>query len=141
MEKQLKDTEKEVKKEVDEATAKAKESPLSDPSQLFTNVYVKGFGVVDLGSKGVGIFSTAYTELTVQEIGIRNIEGSLKFMWLGSVSASSSISFLSLMIFAGSDVTGPVIYQDNTAGKLTEVRIDAGIWSIEKRIESCASIP
>ncbi|KAK6139264.1 hypothetical protein DH2020_026988 [Rehmannia glutinosa] len=44
-EKELKDTEKEVRKEVDEAIAKAKESPLPDPSELFTNVYVKGYGV------------------------------------------------------------------------------------------------
>ncbi|PIN24929.1 Pyruvate dehydrogenase E1, alpha subunit [Handroanthus impetiginosus] len=49
-EKELKDTEKEVRKEVDEAIAKAKESPLADPSELFTNVYVKGFGVESFGA-------------------------------------------------------------------------------------------
>ncbi|KAL7132988.1 hypothetical protein ABFS83_12G111000 [Erythranthe nasuta] len=49
-EKELKDTEKEIRKEVDEAIAKAKESPLPDPSDLFTNVYVKGFGVESFGA-------------------------------------------------------------------------------------------
>ncbi|KAL0372417.1 UNVERIFIED_CONTAM: Pyruvate dehydrogenase E1 component subunit alpha, mitochondrial [Sesamum calycinum] len=49
-EKELKDTEKEMRKEVDEVTAKAKESPLPDPSELFTNVYVKGFGVEAFGA-------------------------------------------------------------------------------------------
>ncbi|CAL9052266.1 unnamed protein product [Musa banksii] len=39
-----KDIEKEVRKEVDDAIALAKESPMPDPSELFTNVYVKGFG-------------------------------------------------------------------------------------------------
>ncbi|CAL5431224.1 unnamed protein product [Camellia sinensis] len=38
------DMEKEIKKEVDEAIAKAKESPMPDPSELLTNVYVKGLG-------------------------------------------------------------------------------------------------
>ncbi|THG04593.1 hypothetical protein TEA_004671 [Camellia sinensis var. sinensis] len=38
------DMEKEIKKEVDEAIAKAKESPMPDPSELFTNVYIKGLG-------------------------------------------------------------------------------------------------
>ncbi|CAL9757349.1 unnamed protein product, partial [Musa acuminata subsp. burmannicoides] len=41
---ELKDIEKEVRKEVDDAIALAKESPMPDPSELFTNVYVKGFG-------------------------------------------------------------------------------------------------
>ncbi|KAL7164074.1 hypothetical protein ACSBR2_040061 [Camellia fascicularis] len=45
IEKELKDIEKEIKKEVDEAIAKAKESPMPDPSELLTNVYVKGLGV------------------------------------------------------------------------------------------------
>ncbi|XP_004517037.1 pyruvate dehydrogenase E1 component subunit alpha, mitochondrial [Cicer arietinum] len=49
-EKELKDTEKEVRKEVDEAIAKAKESPVPDPSDLFTNVYVKGYGVEAYGA-------------------------------------------------------------------------------------------
>ncbi|XP_051148773.1 pyruvate dehydrogenase E1 component subunit alpha, mitochondrial [Andrographis paniculata] len=49
-EKELKDTEKEVRKEVDEVVAKAKESPQPDPSELFTNVYVKGFGVECYGA-------------------------------------------------------------------------------------------
>ncbi|KAG4403128.1 hypothetical protein GLYMA_01G038002v4 [Glycine max] len=44
-EKELKDIEKEVRKEVDEAIAKAKENPMPDPSDLFTNVYIKGYGV------------------------------------------------------------------------------------------------
>ncbi|CAK8536908.1 unnamed protein product [Lathyrus sativus] len=48
-EKELKDTEKEVRKEVDDAIAKAKESPMPDPSDLFSNVYVKGYGVEAFG--------------------------------------------------------------------------------------------
>jgi pyruvate dehydrogenase E1 component alpha subunit len=44
-EKELKEIEKEVRKEVDDAIAQAKESAMPDPSELFTNVYVKGFGV------------------------------------------------------------------------------------------------
>ncbi|PHT81442.1 Pyruvate dehydrogenase E1 component subunit alpha-2, mitochondrial [Capsicum annuum] len=48
-EKELKDIEKEKRKVVDEAIAKAKESPMPDPSDLFTNVYVKGFGVEVFG--------------------------------------------------------------------------------------------
>nr|CAD1826770.1 unnamed protein product [Ananas comosus var. bracteatus] len=47
---ELKDTEKEVRKEVDDAIAQAKESPMPDPSELFTNVYVKGFGVESFGA-------------------------------------------------------------------------------------------
>ncbi|WVZ10149.1 hypothetical protein V8G54_014679 [Vigna mungo] len=43
------DIEKEVRKEVDEAIAKAKESPMPDPSELFSHVYVKGFGVEAFG--------------------------------------------------------------------------------------------
>ncbi|XP_020254419.1 pyruvate dehydrogenase E1 component subunit alpha, mitochondrial [Asparagus officinalis] len=46
---ELKDVEKEVRKEVDDAVAKAKESPLPEPAELFTNVYVKGFGVEVFG--------------------------------------------------------------------------------------------
>ncbi|KAF7829412.1 pyruvate dehydrogenase E1 component subunit alpha, mitochondrial [Senna tora] len=49
-EKELKDIEKEVRKEVDEAIAKAKESPMPEPSELFTNVYVKGYGVEAFGA-------------------------------------------------------------------------------------------
>lgn len=48
-EKELKDIEKEARKQVDEAIAKAKESPLPEPSELFTNVYVKGYGVESFG--------------------------------------------------------------------------------------------
>ncbi|KAF7125020.1 hypothetical protein RHSIM_Rhsim12G0052000 [Rhododendron simsii] len=44
-EKELKDIEKEVRKEVDDAIAQAKESPMPEPFELFTNVYVKDFGV------------------------------------------------------------------------------------------------
>ncbi|CAM8878462.1 unnamed protein product [Rhodiola kirilowii] len=49
-EKELKDSEKEIRKEVDDAIAKAKESPLPDPSDLFTNIYVKGYGVQSYGA-------------------------------------------------------------------------------------------
>ncbi|GFY88372.1 pyruvate dehydrogenase complex E1 alpha subunit [Actinidia rufa] len=49
-EKELKDIEKEIRKEVDEAIAQAKESPMPDSSELFTNVYVKGFGVQSFGA-------------------------------------------------------------------------------------------
>ncbi|XP_024024031.1 pyruvate dehydrogenase E1 component subunit alpha, mitochondrial [Morus notabilis] len=44
-EKELKDTEKEIRKEVDEAIAKAKESPMPDPPELFSNIYVKDSGL------------------------------------------------------------------------------------------------
>ncbi|XP_073117937.1 pyruvate dehydrogenase E1 component subunit alpha-1, mitochondrial isoform X1 [Elaeis guineensis] len=47
---ELKDIEKVVRKEVDEAIAQAKETPMPDPSELFTNVYVKGFGVEAFGA-------------------------------------------------------------------------------------------
>ncbi|KAF7058600.1 hypothetical protein CFC21_065621 [Triticum aestivum] len=47
---ELKDMEKEIRKEVDAAIAKAKESPMPDASELFTNVYVKGFGVESFGA-------------------------------------------------------------------------------------------
>ncbi|AET03094.1 putative pyruvate dehydrogenase (acetyl-transferring) [Medicago truncatula] len=49
-EKELKDIEKEARKQVDEAIAKAKESQMPDPSDLFTNVYVKGLGVEACGA-------------------------------------------------------------------------------------------
>ncbi|KAF7850404.1 hypothetical protein BT93_L5537 [Corymbia citriodora subsp. variegata] len=49
-EKELKDTEKEVRKEVDDAIAQAKESPMPDPSELFSNVYVKGYGAESFGA-------------------------------------------------------------------------------------------
>ncbi|KAG7588228.1 Dehydrogenase E1 component [Arabidopsis suecica] len=48
-EKELKDTEKEIRKEVDDAIAKAKDCPMPEPSELFTNVYVKGFGTESFG--------------------------------------------------------------------------------------------
>ncbi|KAF4391652.1 hypothetical protein F8388_005417 [Cannabis sativa] len=48
-EKDLKDTEKEVRKEVDEAIAKAKESPMPDTHELFTNIYVKDAGLEVFG--------------------------------------------------------------------------------------------
>ncbi|KAF8399356.1 hypothetical protein HHK36_015221 [Tetracentron sinense] len=51
-EKELKEIEKEIRKQVDEAIAQAKESPMPDPSELFTNVYVKGFGVEHVGDYG-----------------------------------------------------------------------------------------
>ncbi|KAL6912160.1 hypothetical protein ACP4OV_000965 [Aristida adscensionis] len=46
---ELKDMEKEIRKQVDEAIAKAKESSMPDTSELFTNVYKKGFGVESFG--------------------------------------------------------------------------------------------
>lgn len=49
-EKELKDIEKEVRKEVDDAIAKAKESSMPDPSELFTNIYVKGCGAESFGA-------------------------------------------------------------------------------------------
>ncbi|GAB2297287.1 Pyruvate dehydrogenase E1 component subunit alpha-2, mitochondrial [Dionaea muscipula] len=48
--KELKDIEKEVRKEVDQAIAQAKESPMPDPSELFTNIYAKGLGVESFGA-------------------------------------------------------------------------------------------
>lgn len=47
---ELKDFEKEAKKEVDDAIAIAKESPMPDSSELFSHVYVKGFGVEAYGA-------------------------------------------------------------------------------------------
>ncbi|CAK7332741.1 unnamed protein product [Dovyalis caffra] len=49
-EKELKDIEKELRKQVDDAIAQAKESPMPEPSELFTNVYVKGMGVEAYGA-------------------------------------------------------------------------------------------
>jgi TPP-dependent pyruvate/acetoin dehydrogenase alpha subunit len=40
----LKTLEKEAKSEVDEALAKAKESPQPDVSELFSHIWVKGYG-------------------------------------------------------------------------------------------------
>ncbi|KAL9310111.1 putative pyruvate dehydrogenase (acetyl-transferring) [Arabidopsis thaliana] len=48
-EKELKDMEKEIRKEVDDAIAKAKDCPMPEPPELFTNVYVKGFGTESFG--------------------------------------------------------------------------------------------
>ncbi|VVA94091.1 unnamed protein product [Arabis nemorensis] len=48
-EKELKDMEKEIRKEVDDAIAKAKDCPMPEPSELFTNVYVKGYGTESFG--------------------------------------------------------------------------------------------
>ncbi|KAK8940113.1 hypothetical protein KSP40_PGU018023 [Platanthera guangdongensis] len=47
---ELKDIEKEARKEVDDAIAQAKEMPMPDPSELFTNVYAKGLGVEAFGA-------------------------------------------------------------------------------------------
>ncbi len=47
---ELKTIEKKVRSEVDDAIALAKESPMPDPSELFTNVYVKGFGIEVAGA-------------------------------------------------------------------------------------------
>lgn len=41
----LKNIEKEAKREVEDAVAQAKESPQPDPSELFSNIYAKGLGV------------------------------------------------------------------------------------------------
>lgn len=49
-EKELKDIEKEARKEVDDAITQAKESPMPEPFELFTNVYVKDFGVEAFGA-------------------------------------------------------------------------------------------
>ncbi|KAF2302448.1 hypothetical protein GH714_036391 [Hevea brasiliensis] len=49
-EKELKDFEKEIRKEVDQAIAQAKESPMPEPYELFTNVYVKGLGTEAFGA-------------------------------------------------------------------------------------------
>ncbi|XP_076907915.1 pyruvate dehydrogenase E1 component subunit alpha-1, mitochondrial-like [Bidens hawaiensis] len=49
-EKELKDIEKQARKEVDEAIAQAKESPMPEESDLFTNVYRKGLGVESFGA-------------------------------------------------------------------------------------------
>ncbi|KAF2601764.1 hypothetical protein F2Q70_00025989 [Brassica cretica] len=49
-EKELKDMEKEIRKEVDDAIAKAKDCSMPEPSELFTNVYVKGFGTKSFGA-------------------------------------------------------------------------------------------
>eukprot|EP00250_Pteridium_aquilinum_P015121 c22393_g1_i1 orf=371-1573(-) len=45
----LKNIEKEVKKEVEDAVSQAKESPQPDPSMLFSHVYVKGYGTEAFG--------------------------------------------------------------------------------------------
>ncbi|KAK7317570.1 hypothetical protein RJT34_01922 [Clitoria ternatea] len=52
------DMEKEARKQVDEAIAKAKESQMPEPSDLFTNVYVKGFGVEACGADRQGVRAT-----------------------------------------------------------------------------------
>ncbi|GMJ13160.1 pyruvate dehydrogenase complex E1 alpha subunit, IAR4-LIKE [Hibiscus trionum] len=49
-EKELKDIEKEVRKEVDDAIAQAKENPVPEPSKLFSDVYAKGLGVESFGA-------------------------------------------------------------------------------------------
>ncbi|XP_074274490.1 pyruvate dehydrogenase E1 component subunit alpha-1, mitochondrial-like [Silene latifolia] len=49
-EKEMKDYEKEVRKEVDAAIAEAKESQMPDTSELFTNIYVKGYGAESFGA-------------------------------------------------------------------------------------------
>ncbi|KAF3610428.1 hypothetical protein DY000_02046360 [Brassica cretica] len=49
-EKELKGIEKEVRKEVDDAVAQAKESPVPEPSELFTNMYMKDCGVESFGA-------------------------------------------------------------------------------------------
>ncbi|CAN6170407.1 unnamed protein product [Urochloa humidicola] len=46
---ELKDMEKDIRKQVDAAIAKAKESPMPDPSELFTNVYVNDCGLESFG--------------------------------------------------------------------------------------------
>jgi pyruvate dehydrogenase E1 component alpha subunit len=46
----LKTLEKEAKSEVDEALAKAKESPQPDVSELFSHIWVKGYGAEAYGA-------------------------------------------------------------------------------------------
>ncbi|GAB2280378.1 Pyruvate dehydrogenase E1 component subunit alpha-2, mitochondrial [Dionaea muscipula] len=48
--KELKDVEKEVRKEVDQAIAQAKESPMPDTKELYTNIYVNGLGAEVFGA-------------------------------------------------------------------------------------------
>ena len=47
---ELKSIEKKIRSEVDDAIAQAKESSMPEPSELFTNVYVKGFGIEVAGA-------------------------------------------------------------------------------------------
>jgi len=47
---ELKEVEKGIRKEVDEAIATAKESPVPEPSELFSHVYSKGYGVESFGA-------------------------------------------------------------------------------------------
>ncbi|XP_076909965.1 pyruvate dehydrogenase E1 component subunit alpha, mitochondrial-like [Bidens hawaiensis] len=49
-EKELKDLEKKIRTQVDEAVTQAKESPMPDESELFTNVFRKGYGVESFGT-------------------------------------------------------------------------------------------
>jgi pyruvate dehydrogenase E1 component alpha subunit len=46
---ELKDMEKKIRKEVDDAIAQAKESPMPDSFELFTNIYVKDCGLESFG--------------------------------------------------------------------------------------------
>ncbi|KAK6116486.1 hypothetical protein DH2020_049779 [Rehmannia glutinosa] len=71
-EKELKDYEKEVRKEVDEAIAKAKECALPDSSELFTNVYKKGFGVEILQSLGSDQSEPSDTQINNRELVVQN---------------------------------------------------------------------
>ncbi|KAG5027046.1 hypothetical protein JHK82_022915 [Glycine max] len=78
-EKELKDIEKEIRKEVDEAIAKAKssvfisdfqESQMPEPSDLFTNVYVKGFGVENLMPPGVKMWNQELIIDLLEEVNV-----------------------------------------------------------------------
>ncbi|XXG77117.1 hypothetical protein AAC387_Pa08g1341 [Persea americana] len=63
----LKDIEKEVRKQVDEAIAQAKESPMPDPSELFTNVYVKGESLEEGGKEILLDFSIEEVDVSKED--------------------------------------------------------------------------
>ncbi|CAL9240116.1 unnamed protein product [Arabidopsis halleri] len=59
------DMEKEVRKGVDAAVAKAKESPVPDSYELFTNIYLKGFGAESFGADRKELRATLPFPLTL----------------------------------------------------------------------------
>ncbi|KAJ8623824.1 hypothetical protein MRB53_032354 [Persea americana] len=62
----LKDIEKEVSKQVDEAIAQAKESPMPDPSELFPNVYVKDWSDHNLQDTHLQSYLHPFISIEVQ---------------------------------------------------------------------------
>ncbi|XXG85007.1 hypothetical protein AAC387_Pa11g0187 [Persea americana] len=62
----LKDIEKEVSKQVDEAIAQAKESPMPDPSELFPNVYVKDWSDRNLQDTHLQSYLHPFISIEVQ---------------------------------------------------------------------------